>query len=155
LRLARQHALRELRPPQGTPHSSTQFLVASVQGGTFAWTSFPPVPHHIVSGGSTLYVVAPAPAACGAPNGTCRALCTGANHGATRSYITTTYHGNSVETTALAADSGALFGYDARAIFSDEVYPLLRSDDGGHSWRALPPQATALAESSALIALDG
>ncbi len=113
--------------PSGTPSSATQNLAVSKNGGPFAWTSLPNYARQIFSTATTLYVKTDG-----------GVLYSSANLGVSWSKVTPAYQGNAINATTLV--SGApMLGYDARSIDGPNVYPMVRSSDGGASWQALPP----------------
>lgn len=125
--------------PDGTPTAATQFLSVSRDGVHFAWTSLPVAPKQILSYGSTLVVVAGSTASCGVAQFLCTDLYRSTDLGASWSRSTPTYQGINVRVVASVPGSSTLIGFDARA-FADNpnVYPLLRSLDGGATWQPLP-----------------
>lgn len=124
--------------PNGTPSAATQFLAVSRDGIHFAWTSLPAAPQQLFTSGSTLYVVAGSTAPCTTAIGVCTDLYHSTDLGISWSRITPTYGGNNVGVVALVPASSTLLGFDARAFAGPNIYPILRSTDGGATWQPLP-----------------
>jgi hypothetical protein len=124
--------------PNGTPTAATQFLAVSRDGVHFAWTSLPAAPQQLFTSRSTLYVVAGSTASCTTAAGVCTDLYRSTDLGISWSRITPTYGGNNVGVVALVPASTTLLGFDARAFAGPNIYPILRSTNGGATWQPLP-----------------
>ena len=142
--------------PSSTPPSRTQNLAASVNGGSFTWTSFPLPAGGIFSDASTLYLLAGSSALCSASIGGCDDLYRSTNLGASWTHLTPIYNGNNVQVEAFAPGGSTFLGYDVRAFSGPNTYPMVRSTDGGATWEPLPGFAAGMqAATDALIAPDG
>lgn len=115
--------------PQGISASATQHLAVSKNGGPFAWTTLPYNTWPLLSTATTLY--APTP----------EGLYSTANLGATWSKVSPAYQGNAINPTTISPGAPML-GYDARSANGPNIYPLVRSSDGGATWQALPSAPT-------------
>jgi len=113
--------------PSGTPSSATQNLALSKNGGSFSWTSLSVGVGQLFSTATTLYVVTTAETP---------AVYSTTNLGVSWSKVTPTYQGNAINATTLVP-GGPRLGYDDRSIDGTNVYPMVRSSDGGASWQAL------------------
>lgn len=141
--------------PAGTPHAPQQYLARSTNGGSFAWTTLPASPGKILAHGNTLYVLTGSGSSCDAA-GFCSDLWTSTDLGNTWSHMTPNYQGNDLVVEALAAGTGALFAYDARAFAGPSSLPLYRSTDGGRNWQPLPQLANDMqADTDAMVTPDG
>ena len=129
--------------PQGTPASATQHLAVSKNGGPFAWTKLPYDGGPLLSTATKLY----APTSAG--------LYTTTDLGVTWSKVSPTYQGNAINPTGLVPGAPML-GYDARSANGPNIYPMVRSSDGGASWQALPTvPAGMMANGDAVETPDG
>ena len=141
--------------PAGTPGAPQQYLARGTNGGPFAWTTLPAAPSQLLARDNTLYAVTGSQASCAAA-GFCSDLWTSTDLGVTWSRTTPAYQGNNLRVEALAAGTGALYAYDARAFAGPNAYPLYRSTDGGHTWQPLPQLANGMqAGTDAMVAPDG
>jgi hypothetical protein len=142
--------------PAGTPPSRTQNLAASVNGGSFTWTSFPLRADGIFSDDGALYVLAGSSGSCSTSTGSCDDLYRSISLGASWTHLTPIYNGNNVQVEAFAPGGSTFLGYDVRAFFGPNTYPMVRSTDGGATWEPLPGFAAGMqAATDALIAPDG
>lgn len=112
--------------PPGTPTAPLRNLAVSKNGGPFAWTSFPDYARQMFSTATTLYVKTDG-----------GLLYSSVNLGVSWTKVTPTYQGNAINATTVIPGAPML-GYDARSIEGPNVYPMVRSSDGGASWQALP-----------------
>jgi hypothetical protein len=130
-------------------------LAASKNGGAFTWvnTSFAPYPFAAV--GHTLYAYAPTDSsACPKDSSQCLEIAKTSDLGASWSRILPLYQGYNVRAVDVLSDGVTMIGQETRAATSPDVYPLLRSTDGGATWQALPdfPQGTVSNDSTAIFA---
>ncbi|MDE3229347.1 MAG: hypothetical protein KGO05_05665 [Chloroflexota bacterium] len=118
-------------------NSAPHVLAASRNGGPFAWvnTSFAPLP--FTSVGNTLYATLSGGSCPQDPTG-CVELARSSDLGVSWSRVLPMYQGYNVRVLDVAPDGVTMIGQEARAASSGGVFPLLRSTDGGASWRALP-----------------
>ncbi|HEY7341110.1 MAG TPA: hypothetical protein VH591_09535 [Ktedonobacterales bacterium] len=130
--------------PPGTPSAPMQHLAVSKNGGPFSWTSLPDFARQMFSTATTLYVKTDG-----------GLLYSSADLGVSWTKVTPTYQGHAINPEALV--SGApMLGYDALASEGPNVYPIVRSSDGGASWQALPSVPAGLqANTDAVESPDG
>ena len=130
-------------------------LAASKNGGAFTWvnTSFAPYPFAAV--GHTLYAYTPTDSsACPKDSSQCLEIAKTSDLGAFWSRILPLYQGYNVRAVGVLPDGVTMIGQETHAATSPDVYPLLRSTDGGATWQALPdfPQGTGSNDSTAIFA---
>jgi hypothetical protein len=131
-------------------------LAASKNAGAFTWvnTTFAPAPFTAV--GNTLYAyVSIDSSSCPKDSSSeCLEIAKTSDLGASWSRILPLYQGYNVRALDVLPDGVAMIGQETRAATSPDVYPLLRSTDGGASWQALPdfPQGTGSNDSTAIFA---